>query len=175
METIIVSLVCVALIVLGGMTMSQGFLSSVDSSTTSWTEMGERTGEVMRTELSTLSANLTSANLLEVALQNSGQTKLHGFDKWDVIVQYYDAGGSYHVGWLPYTEGSLGNNEWTVKGIYIDWENQTLEVFDPEILNPGENIVIKAQLDPPVGHDTTNLAVTSTPNGVSTSSYFSRF
>ena len=32
MENAIVSLVCIALIVFGGMTMSQGFLTSVDNS-----------------------------------------------------------------------------------------------------------------------------------------------
>jgi len=172
METVIVSLICIALMVVGGMTMSQGFLSSVDTSMASWENMGEINEEIMRTELSSINTTQPSAAKLDVTLGNSGQTKLNDFDKWDVVVQYYDSSGSYYIKWLPYTDGTLGRNEWKVKGIYIDAENKTPETFDPGILNPGEEIIIRAKLDPPVGRGTTNLVVVSTPNGVSTSTPF---
>ncbi len=177
METVIVSLICIALMVIGGMTMSQGFLSSVDSTTVGWEEMGERDEAIMRTELATLTASQPSADLLEVTLGNNGQTKLSDFAEWDVIVQYYDGSSSYYVKWLPYTGGSLGNNEWTVKGIYLDYtssDNNTPEAFETDILNPGEEMVIRAQLNPPVGVGTTNLVVISTPSGIPASVSFSR-
>ena len=97
METAIISIVCIALIVLGGMTMSQGFLSSVDSTTTSLVEMSEQAGEIARTELSPVSAQMLSSSLLELVLSNSGQTKLNDFDKWDFIIQYYDSSSNYYV------------------------------------------------------------------------------
>ena len=175
METAIVSVICIALIVIGGMTMSQGFLSSVDTTSAALKELGLRDEEIMRTELSPVSANTTiTGNILYVTLENTGQTKLADFNKWDVIVQYYDGDITYYTKWLPYTDEPLGNNEWTKEGIYLDTENETAEVFEPAILNPGEKIQIKAKLNPYVGEDTTNLVVISTPNGIPASISFSR-
>jgi len=149
--------------------MSQGFLSSVDSTTAGLEEISNRGEEIMRTELSTVNATLQSSSLLEVRLQNDGQTKLASFSKWDVIVQYYDSGGSYYVKWLPYTEETLGDNEWQKTGIYLDGQAET---FEPGILNPGEEVRIKAKLNPSVGSGTTNLVVVSTPNGIPASIAF---
>jgi hypothetical protein len=174
MENIIVSLICIALMVVGGMTMSQGFLSSVDSSMGGWQDMGVRNEEIMRTDLAALDTSLPASNILEVSLRNSGQTKLNDFADWDVIVQYYGTDSVYYVKWLPYTAGTPGDNQWTVKGIYTDAASETTEVFEPGILNPGEEIIIRAKLNPSVGRHTTNLVIVSTPNGVSASTAFYR-
>ncbi len=163
METAIVSLICIALIVFGGMTMSQGFMTSVDSTSAGLEEISNRGEEIMRTELTTGNATVQASTQLQVNLENGGQTKLASFDKWDVIVQYYDETQSYQVVWLPYTEGTPGNNEWTVAGIYL---NGQPEAFEPNIFNPKEELQIQANLNPPVGDNTTNLVVISTPNGV---------
>ena len=79
MESAIVSLICIALIVLGGMTLSQSFLSSMDSSSVGLEEMSERAEEIMRTELTPLTAEQPSEDTLEVTLKNSGQTKRINF------------------------------------------------------------------------------------------------
>lgn len=127
----------------------------------------------MRTNLTTVSASQPSSDIVEVTLRNSGQTKLGDFDRWDVIGQYYDSGGTYYIKWLPYTDGVLGNDQWRKKGIYLSAANQTAEVFEPGILNPGEEMVIEAKLSPAVGAGTTNLAVISTPSGIPASIAFS--
>lgn len=164
METAIVSLICIALVVVGGMTMSQGFLTSADTTSVALEELGTRDEEIMRTELSPQTANTTGGGTtLAVRLENTGQTKLADFSKWDVIVQYYDADTNYYTVWLPYNSGTPGDNEWTVEGIYL---NEAAEAFEPDILNPGETLELEAKLDPPVGAGTTNLVVTSTPNGI---------
>jgi hypothetical protein len=151
------------------MTMSRGFMTSVDTSTTGLDAIGQRNETIMRTELTPLSTSLPSGNTLDIILENSGQTKLADFDKWDVIVQYYDDTAVYHVAWLPYTEDTLGNNEWQVEWIRIDGVD---EVYEPNVLNPKEEIKIRAQLNPAPGAGTTNLAVVSTPNGITASTYF---
>ena len=150
--------------------MSQGFLTSVDASTTGLEEVGQRDETIMRTELSAAGTSLPVADTLEVTLENSGQVKLADFDKWDVIVQYYDGTGTYHTRWLPYAEGALGDNEWEVAWIQLDG---AAEAFEPNVLNPGEQIKIRAQLNPSVGASTTNMVVVSTPNGIPASTYFS--
>lgn len=170
METAIFSIICIALVVFGGMTMSQGFMTSVDASTMGLEEIGQRDETIMRTELTPLSAEQPSANTVEVTLENSGQTKLADFEKWDIIVQYYDGTGTYHVEWLPYTELTLDNNEWEVAWIHLDGG---AEVFEPNVLNPQEQIMIRAQLYPSVGAGTTNMFIVATPSGVTASTYFS--
>ncbi len=171
METALVSLICVALIVFGGMTMSQGFMTSVDTSTAGLEDVRERGEVLLRTELSPVSANLTASNTLEVVLQNTGQARLADFDKWDFIIQYYDDTGVYHSEWLPHTGGTLGDNEWEVTGIEL---NGATEIYDPNVLNQSESLLLKAQLNPVVGANTTNMVVVATPDGITASIYFSQ-
>ena len=170
METAIISLMCIALIVFGGMTMSQGFLSSVDTAGSGVEEISMRDGEIMRTELAAVNGNNVSwANILRVRLENSGQIKLASFSKWDFIVEYYDGSGTYYTKWLPYTSEELGNDEWQKIGIYV---NGNAEVFEPAIFNPGEEMVFGARLSPAIGDDTTANIIISTPNGVNESISF---
>jgi hypothetical protein len=170
METIIISIICIALVVFGGMAMSQGFMTSVDASATGLGEIGQRDETIIRTQLSSVSASLPAANTLEVILDNTGQVKLANYDKWDVIVQYYDGAGDYHTEWLPYTEAALGDNEWELVWIRLDG---AAEVFEPNVLNPKEQMMIRAQLAPQVGNNTTNMVVVATPSGITASAYFS--
>ncbi|MFC1982292.1 hypothetical protein ACFLV5_00650 [Chloroflexota bacterium] len=153
------------------MTMSQGFLSSADSSALSVQEINATEGEIKRTALTMVSAaNLSWADLLRVRLENSGQTKLASFSKWDVIVEYHDESGTYYTKWLPYVEGTLGDNQWQKKVIYL---NGSPEVFEPAILNHGEEMVILAKLSPLPGTGTAGNAIISSPNGIRDSSSFS--
>jgi hypothetical protein len=173
METLLVSIICIALVVFGGMTMSQGFMTSVDAGTAGLEEIGQRNETIMRTELTPISTNITllpGPDPLEIVLENTGQTKMADFAKWDVIVQYTDNATVYHIEWLPYTEGTAGTYEWEVGWIRL---NGQPEQFEPNVLNPGEQMMIKTWLDPSVGENTTNMVVISTPSGITSSTYFS--
>jgi len=173
METAIVSIICIALVIFGGMTMSHGFMTSVDASTAGLQQIGNKIETMLRTELTPVSTNLTlvsGPSPLEIVLENTGQTKMADYEKWDVIVQYYDGSGTYHVEWLPYSVTGGATNEWGVGWIHL---NGQPEKFDPTVLNPGEQIMIATQLDPAVGAGTTNMVVISTPSGITSSTYFS--
>lgn len=171
METAIVSLVCIALVVFGGMTMSQGFLTSVDSTTVSLKEIGQANEDIMRTDLSLESVSTGAGGLyLYVTLDNDGQTKLSNFSKWDVIIQYYDDADIYRTAWLPYTATNPpGDNQWTVQWIYYGGNPET---FEPGIFNPGERMSIRARLNPEIGNNTTDMVVIATPHGVPISIQF---
>ncbi len=166
METAIFSLICIALLLFGGMTLSQNFLIAVDKTSSGLEQMSETASDLMRTELSPLTATMPSSVDLDVTLKNEGQTKLAKFDQWDVIVQYTAVGDNYTVVYLTYQSGSLNDNEWNVEGIYIDAGSAVPEVFERGILNPAEEIIIQAQLNPPVKSGSTNQVVVSTHNGV---------
>jgi len=166
METVIVVLVCIALIVFGGMTMAQGFLTSTDSAALSIEDITVTKGEIMRTEISLIDARQIGAGLVEVTLGNTGQMKLASFSKWDVIIQYYDVDQNYYTKWLRYTEGTPSDNQWHKTGIYLDAGDETAEVFEPGILNTEEEMKIEAKLNPPPRDGTTVDTIISTPNGV---------
>jgi len=171
METAIVSIICIALIAFGRMTMSRGFISSFDSGATGIEAAGQRNETIMRTEIIPLNANLPRNDTLEITVENSGQTRLADYDKWDIIIQYYDSTGEYHVSWLPFTEETPDDNEWEIAWLRI---NNADEIFEPGVLNPGEQMLIRAKLNPPVGDNTTNMAVIATPSGITGSTYFSK-
>jgi hypothetical protein len=172
METAFVSIVCVALMVIGGMTMSQGFLSSVDTTTSNIQVLSQRDESIMRTNIEVLEATQTSANLLKVTLRNCGQTKMAEFEKWDIIVHTQKSAGQPYVTWLPYNSGLLAANEWNIEGIYRDAFALTPEAFEPGILNPDEEVMLQCKLDPAVGPGTVNLVSITTPNGVTVSKAF---
>ena len=167
METILVVLMCIALMVFGVMTLGQGFLVSTDSAALSTEDITVARGETLRTDISIIAGSSTGADTIELILENTGQVKLASFSKWDVIIEYHDDGDDYYIKWLDYTDGSLGADEWHYEGIYLDASANTTEAFEPEILNPEEEIKIEAKLDPPPQSGTTVDAVIATPNGIS--------
>jgi archaellum component FlaF (FlaF/FlaG flagellin family) len=175
METAFVSIICVALMVIGGMTMSQGFLSSVDSTTNNIQTLSQRDEEIMRTNIAILEATQSAADTLKVTIKNNGQTKLADFERWDMIVHTEDGSSQIHVAWLPYDESGPDANEWNVRGIYLDSGGAIPEAFEPGIINPDEEVVFVYQLDPPVGEETVNLVSVSTPNGITVSKTFSGY
>ena len=161
--------------VIGGMTMSQGFLHSVDNTSNNIQVISQRDQDILRTNVLILSASQNAANTLDVSLRNNGHTKLASFDRWDLIVFYHDVGSGDHAVYLPYTSSSLGNNQWTLEGIYINASTRSPEVFDPGILDPNEEMTIRCQLSPSVGPNTINLISIATPNGVTASQTFTGY
>jgi len=168
-ETVIVSIIIISIILFGALTMGHSYLSAQDTILVSWQEMQARTEEMARTDLSLVGAVTKSAGaIVEITLRNKGDTRLADFKRWDVVVQYYTASGGYVIKWLPYTPATdPGDNQWTVTGIYLDAAAGTVEVFEPGILDPGEEMVIRMRVSPPVGPATTNLATITTINGIS--------
>jgi hypothetical protein len=152
------------------MTLSQGMLTSADIAATSVQEISVREGEIMRTDLEVFrAAELSWAGLLRVTVKNTGQTKLYDFDKWDFIVRYTDSSGVNHAEWLPYTSGVLGNNQWQKVRIGL---NGPVEFFEPGILNPEEELVILAKLNPLPGSATTADVTVAALNGACNSLSF---
>jgi hypothetical protein len=163
MASAIVTIICVAMIVVGGMTLSQGIMTSSDSRAISVDEISVREGELMRTSLDTLrAAQLSWGDYLRVTVKNNGQTKLASFDRWDVIASYEASDGTQYSTWLPYVTAEPGINEWQKVRVGLGPNPG----FEPEILNPEEELVILANLNPLPGNATTGDVAVTTPNGI---------
>jgi len=154
--------------------MSQNFFTSWDTSTDEFANISDRNMAVLQTDITTLSSQVVpGCDYVEISLKNRGQTAIADFEQWDFIVQYYDSQDSYYVTYLDYVEGEPANNQWTVKGIYINAGNQTAEILETGILNPEEEIIVRARIYPKVSTHTISLATVSIPTGVTDSIHFS--
>jgi hypothetical protein len=168
METVITVLIVAALLILSIVGLSQTSISTQASIAESSGIMQERTGDRARTNIVPLSAETSPlGDSVSISLKNTGTVKLADFVQWDVILQYSD-GANLQARWYAFGSGS---NEWTEQ-IYQSAASQTAEVIEPGILNPGEEMVVTVSVSPNVGAGSTNLAVVSTPNGITATSVF---
>ncbi len=175
METAIPALIIITLIIFAVLTISHSYLSAQDALHVSRREMEVRAGERVRTDLSVVKAEaLGTGDVIEVTIRNDGETRLIQFHRWDVIA-HYETAATRLVEWYPYVQAvSPGTNQWTVTGIYLDALQAVPEVYEPGILNAGEEMVLRLAVSPPVGEGTANLIKVTTYSGISASAVFTR-
>lgn len=172
MAVVIASLMIVGLLLSAVGTMAQRSFASLDTASDAWKRMETRSTSIARTGIQVI-GSADSNPVWDVTVKNSGQTPLADFDSWDVIVQYSLPSGAFQVTRLSYTAvPPPGDNQWTVTGIFINAGAGTPEVFQPKILDPNEEMVIRLKLAPapPISGD--RRITISAPNGVSISTMF---
>ena len=165
MENAIISLLCMALLIIGTLNVSAASLDSLDSISQSWKELDAQVMELRQTDIAAVSAEVSEeyeGSRVEVTVSNEGGISLADFEWWDVILRYQ----SGTEVWLPYEGGTPG---WTLDGIYFDGSEEAIE---PDILNPGETALIILELDTPVTQGEVNEVTISTPGGIVASIMF---
>ena len=173
METAITALIVISLLVLSILMVTERSLSAQASFSESLRQMQDGIEERSRTGVTPIKAETkNSGATVEITLKNTGNAKLADFGRWDVILEY-DTGGGWQTRWYSYSSPASAN-QWTVAGIYLNAATPTAEVFEPNIFNPGEEMVIQVSVSPVVGSSTTNRATIATPNGISASTVFTR-
>lgn len=138
-------------------------------------ESGKLYGAISRTELTSLGVSVISAGAtVDWSVANSGQTQLRLYENWDLVIVYQDSpGAGLQAQHLTYTtSASPAAGEWTVTGVYTDAGTLTGEVFNPGIVDPGEEFIIRAQLSPAISTPTTNTVTLAVENGVTVSAQF---
>jgi len=171
METALISLISVALVIIAAVTMAMSSFHSINTVTDSWKQMEQQAGDIRRTEIMAVPPESYGGGNINLMVQNEGQTDLGDFSHWDVIAQY-QAGGTYYIVYT--TDNPPGNDRWTVGGIYLSDNITISEVFDPDILNPGETMKAVINLDPEIGAGETGRITVSTPNGVTSQCLITR-
>jgi len=176
MDTVLAAAIVLFLIVFAVLTLSYAFFSMQEMVTVSWQAMEARNNELNRTMLEPVSAEIVNnGTQVRMVVRNSGQARLSDFDDWDTILQYQDnnAPSNYHIAWMPYAP-AVTDDAWTVAGLYMSERKGTPEIYEPQVLNPGEELAVEIDLTQAIGAGTTIQAVLVTPNGVSVSAFVTR-
>lgn len=173
METVLAAVIIVFLILFAGMTISEVFLTTQDDISAAWQEMQARLDDQVHTRLALVDVYAVEAGAVFVlVLGNDGAEKLADFDAWDVFVQYYDDAGDYYITRLAYADGALPANAWTVSGIFSRAEDETAEVFEPGLFNPGEEIVLDMAITPAAAPGSSVQMVLAAANGSGAATVF---
>ena len=160
METAITALIVIGVFVLSILGLSERSMSTQAAITDASRVMQQRLEERIRTDLTAVGATTSQfGDYVSVTVKNTGATKLADFSKWDVILQYTGVGGA-HVDWYAHG-GGVGQ-----------WMHSVAESFEPDILNPGEEMVIQVRVAFTVDPGTTNLATVATPSGITATAVF---
>ncbi|MEX0762839.1 MAG: hypothetical protein WD208_00670 [Dehalococcoidia bacterium] len=176
MATLIVALVAVAVILAGMAGLAHSSIGPQATLSDSFREMRERTGQAARTGMSSLGVTVQAGgSTVDWSVMNDGQARLHSFESWDLFMVYQDApGGGLQIQRLAYTDAtSPAAGEWTVEGIYRDVSTLTGEVYEPGIVNPGEELIVRAVVSPAVATPTDNSILLAVTSGVTVTAQFS--
>lgn len=118
----------------------------------------QQTEERIRSDLRVAAATQTAAATVEIRLTNQGQTPLWDLAHTDVFVQVANPPQTV---WLRYSAGALEPGSWVRSAVEPD-------LLQPGILNPGETMLIQAQLPQTAA---AQLVKVATPAGIVASAY----
>jgi hypothetical protein len=171
METVVVSLIIITLVLYGAMTLARHYFDSQDMMASSWRAMTERNRERATSDFRVIGAQAQD-DAVDIDVRNTGSTRLADFEQCDLVIHYYDTAAAYQIAWLPYESIAEGIERWEVLGIYSDADSLTPAVYEPGIVNPTEEVSLRATLPSPVQPSSTLMAVFTTPSGAGASTTF---
>ena len=176
----ITAVIAITLIIFAVLTLTASSLSSASRISMAFEGLTRRNGDRARTELTVIDADPggTGSKEIDITIRNTGQTALRDFSKWDVVIEYYKSSGNGDLR-IIHAEYSSSDpppdTEWTMRGIYIEASTETPEVYEPNIFNPTEEMIIRVEIGPPpIPGSTDNRVTIGVINGVTVSAPFSR-
>ncbi len=177
MTNVIVAAIAIGLILAATLILTNAALSSASQLSVSWDEMVRRKGDIARAEMTLMTADIlaTSTNI-DISVRNSGQTPLVNFSDWDLMIKYYATSGNadLNISYLTYATSTPATGEWTVQGIYADYSALDTEIYEPNVFNPGEEMLLRVNITPAIPTTTDNAVTIGTENGISLPATFTR-
>ena len=169
MDTILVAVVVLVLIIMSTLLITVSVFQSANTLGDAWKDMESQSISRSETEISVLFTGNYTDGLIDVAVQNEGRTNLYDYPSWDVIIQY-QSGNASHLSYAATYPPESG--EWAIEGISM--ADGSPEVFDPNILDPGEVMNVALNPETEIGIGKTGRIVISTPNGVTSQCFVTR-
>lgn len=164
MDSILPALLAVTIMLLASLMLGRSSFTSFQVLGDAWQDAEDRAVERVRSDIAITSVTVTGTRV-DATVRNDGATQLIDFSRMDLVIQY-QAGTSNYIKYLPYTASSPpAADMWTVTSI-------TNDVIDPGVVDTGESMNIRIELNPAVGTGTTNWLQLTTELGISASLFF---
>ena len=176
METVLPAIIVMVIMLFAILTDAYTFTQAQTRIQAGQQVMQTRMGDQSRTALTAVDTQVSQdGDSVDATFRNSGSTRLTDFAQWDLIVNFYDDQHTYRTLWLPFHTGSSPTvQEWALVGLYMDAANAIPEVYEPGILNPGEEMVIRLRVPSPAQPGVAGQVIVTTPNGITSSIFFTR-
>jgi hypothetical protein len=171
MDTILVAVIILVLIIMSTLIITVTVFQSANNLGDAWKDMESQSISISDTEISILFTGTYTGGEIDVAVQNEGRTNLYDYPSWDVIIQS-QSGDAFHFSYVEAYPPASG--EWAIEGIFM--ADASPEVFNPNILDPGEvmNVAINPEPEMNISLGETGRIVISTPNGVTSPCFVTR-
>jgi len=171
METAIVSLVCVAILLIGTVTTVMTSFNAAGKVADSLREWEKQSTLVRATDITLTPPSNYNGGTIELWINNTGSIGLADFGKWDLIAQWQSSKVD-QVGYLSNVSGAPGANQWSVSGIYM--ADGSGEEMEPGILNVGEKMRVLISLSPAMDRNDICMITVSCVSGVTAECMFQR-
>ncbi|MCI0438930.1 MAG: hypothetical protein L0177_07330 [Chloroflexi bacterium] len=173
MHVVITYLLTAFIILVVVLTIGREMIATFGEVTDAWTTAQARHEDIAGTRLSApVGLTVNPGTTVDITLVNEGKTALAQFADWDVIFEIQEGSG-VTLAYLDYTtDANPAAGQWTVRGIYLDADALTAEILYPDVLNPGEEMIVRAELSSTMLGSTYHRATFVTPNGVTTGVMF---
>jgi len=163
MESILISIVSLALIIISTVTMTMNTVSSAAKLSESMKAMQAKMSLLQRTAIVSIPPQAYAGGPIELKVKNDGQVNLSDFSHWDVIVEDLANGTRY----LTYSSDyPPADNQWAIRGIFMS--DAVPEAFDTGVLNPGEQLVVALNPNPATPSGQPIKITVATGDGVTT-------
>ena len=172
MSMVLPLMVISMLLIVGATVVAGGFIGSTTDASDELKAALERRSEIARTELEVEGIDFSSPTY-DVALRNAGQISLRSFSTWDLWAAFHEADGTYHAARLTYTTASTpAAGEWTVVGVYTDAASLTADVYQPGLLDPSEELLVRFRPAATLADPEVNLVTLGAPNSITATTAF---
>ncbi|MGD0854188.1 MAG: hypothetical protein ABSA18_00090 [Dehalococcoidia bacterium] len=113
MENFAITLVCIALLIIGALSLSMSALNAINNMSDALRQQQVMSRDIIGTGITCENSTTTdSGSTVTMYIHNSGRTSLKNYSAWDVIVRYQN--GS--TDWIPYSAAIPG---WQTGGFFF--------------------------------------------------------
>jgi archaellum component FlaF (FlaF/FlaG flagellin family) len=171
----VISLIALAIMISTVMAVLNSMFESNQKTSRAFIAQADSAVEQTRSAVEVIDINSFSESTnskVDVTVRNTGEVEFGDFRDWDINVEYLDQSSQLNAKRLSFAS-IASDDAWTVQAIYQDSSNRIAEIVGTDVLNEGEEVVIRLQIIPAILGESTGRIVVTPPVGAPSSGFFS--